>query len=54
VVDHSTNGTIIMKKDRPPMLIHHQSYSLSGEGVLVLGQMDDSDNRTTIVFKVLN
>jgi hypothetical protein len=54
VVDHSTNGTTIIKIDRPPVLINHQTYSLSGEGVLVLGQADDSDNRTTIVFRVLS
>jgi hypothetical protein len=53
VFDHSTNGTTVIKIDRPPVLINHQTYSLSGEGVLVLGQPDDSDNRTRIVFKVL-
>lgn len=54
VIDHSTNGTTVIKKDRPPVLIRHQTYSLSGEGVLVLGQPDESDDRTKVVFKVVS
>lgn len=54
VIDHSTNGTLVMKKDVQPVLINHQTYSLSGEGALIFGETVDSGNRTKVVFKVLS
>jgi adenylate cyclase len=53
LIDQSTNGTFVKKADSPAVQVCHQAYSLSGVGTLIFGQADDTENRTTVSFKVL-
>jgi adenylate cyclase len=52
LIDQSTNGTYLRKGELPPVLVRHETHTLSGEGILVLGQQDDPEGQTTLKFRV--
>lgn len=52
--DQSTNGTFIIKPGSPPIRLHHETYILTGEGTLVMGQAEDNEGTATIKFRIMN
>lgn len=54
ITDMSTNGTYILKEGVAPIKIHHETYILTGEGLLGLGLTDVKESVSIVRYRVFS